>query len=66
MLPDDPLNRVLYVDLGRRSFEVRERPELFGESLGGAGVGIRLLEEECPQGCDPLGPDNPVVLAVGP
>jgi aldehyde:ferredoxin oxidoreductase len=24
------------------------------------------LEEECPRGADPLGPENPVVLAVGP
>jgi aldehyde:ferredoxin oxidoreductase len=66
MQPDDPLCRVLYIDLSRRRTQVRERPDLFAESLGGAGVAIRLLEEECPKGADPLGPDNPIVLAVGP
>jgi aldehyde:ferredoxin oxidoreductase len=66
MLTNDPLKRVLYVDLSRRSFEVRERPELFDESLGGSGVGIRLLEEECPAGADPLGPENPIIFTVGP
>ncbi len=63
---DDPLRRVLYVDLGRRSFAVEERAELFAEGLGGAGVAIRLLEEECPAGTDPLAPGNPIILAVGP
>jgi aldehyde:ferredoxin oxidoreductase len=66
MLKDDPLRRVLYVDLSRRRFWFQERPDLFEESLGGAGVAIRLLEEECPQGTDPLGAENPIILAVGP
>lgn len=66
MLRGDPLARVLRVDLTRKRFWVEERPELFERWLGGAGVAIRLLEELCPPGCDPLGPDNPVVLAVGP
>lgn len=66
MLPGDPLRRVLYVDLSRRRFWVEERADLFEESLGGTGVAVRLLEEECPQGADPLGPENPIVFAVGP
>ncbi|MGE5603054.1 MAG: aldehyde ferredoxin oxidoreductase N-terminal domain-containing protein [Nitrososphaerales archaeon] len=70
MLPDDTLARVLYIDLSRRSFAVKQRPDLFEAGLGGAGVGIRLLEEECPAGdaaaAGPSGPANPVILAVGP
>jgi aldehyde:ferredoxin oxidoreductase len=66
MMRDDPLRRVLYVDLSRRRFWVEERPGLFEEGLGGAGVAIRLLEEECPPGADPLGSENPIILAVGP
>jgi aldehyde:ferredoxin oxidoreductase len=66
MLKDDPLRRVLYVDLAHRRFSVEERPELFDDAMGGAGAAIRLLEEECPQGTDPLAPENPVVFAVGP
>ena len=66
MLPNDPLSRVLNIDLTRRRFSVEERPELFEAALGGTGVAIRLLEEECPPGADPLGPGNPIILAVGP
>ncbi|MGB9890801.1 MAG: aldehyde ferredoxin oxidoreductase N-terminal domain-containing protein, partial [Anaerolineae bacterium] len=66
MLPDDPLRRVLYVDLSRRRFWAADRPDLWENGLGGAGVAIRLLEEECPPGADPLGPENPIILAVGP
>ncbi|HIE51948.1 MAG TPA: aldehyde:ferredoxin oxidoreductase [Armatimonadetes bacterium] len=63
---DPKLSRVLYIDLTHRRFEVRERPELFTFSLGGTGVAIQLLAEECPPGADPLGPENPIVFAVGP
>ncbi len=66
MLNNDPLKRVLYIDLSRRKFEVQERPDLFDECLGGTGAGIRLLEEECPAGADPLGPENPIIFTVGP
>jgi aldehyde:ferredoxin oxidoreductase len=66
MIKNDPLSRVLYIDLSRRRFWVEERADLFEESLGGAGVAIRLLEEECPQGAVPLGPENPIILTVGP
>jgi len=62
----EDLCRVLYVDLTRKTFEAQERPEVFAPGLGGAHAAIRLLAEECPQGADPLGPDNPVVFAVGP
>jgi aldehyde:ferredoxin oxidoreductase len=66
MLPHDPLARVLTIDLAHRSFQIDERPELFEQGLGGTGVAIRLLQETCPQGADPLGPDNPAIFAVGP
>ncbi len=63
---DETLRRVLYIDLTRRRAFVRERPDLFESGIGGTGVGIRLLEEECPPGIDPLAPENPVILTVGP
>jgi len=66
MLKDDPLANVLYVDLTNKAFSVRRREDLFEKHLGGSGAAIDLLREECPEGCDPLGPDNPIVLAVGP
>ncbi len=66
MLPDDPLRRVLYIDLGKRKFWVEERPDLFERWLGGVGVAMHLLTEHCPAGADPLGPENPIIMAVGP
>lgn len=66
MLASDPLPRVLYIDLDRRRSTVRVRENLFEAGLGGVGVGIRLLNEECPPGADPLGPENPIILTVGP
>ena len=66
MTSGDTLSRILYIDLSKRRFWVEDRPELFDEWLGGTGAGIKLLEEECPQGTDPLGPENPIILTVGP
>lgn len=66
MLKNDPLSRVLTIDLTRRRFSIAERPELFEMALGGAGAAIRLLEEECKPGVDPLSPGNPIIFAVGP
>ena len=62
---DPYLSRVLIIDLCSRTFRTEERSELFRERLGGAGVAIRLLQEFCPQGTDPLGPENPIILTVG-
>jgi aldehyde:ferredoxin oxidoreductase len=66
MLSGDTISRVLYIDLTRRRFSVQDRSDLFEKGLGGASVAIRLLEEDCPDGTDPMGPQNPIVLAVGP
>lgn len=66
MLSNDPLSRVLYIDLSRRSFSIQNRPDLFDAGIGGSGVAIRLLEEECPAGVDPMSPENPIIFAVGP
>jgi aldehyde:ferredoxin oxidoreductase len=59
-------SKVLYIDLSRRVFWVEERKELFEEFIGGIGVAIKLLQEECPKGIDPLSPENPIIFAVGP
>ena len=66
MIEHDPLQRVLYIDLSKRRFWVKNRPDLFEKYIGGAGVASALLQEECPEGADPLGPDNPIIFAVGP
>lgn len=66
MCTDDPLANVLYIDLSKKRFWVEKRQDLFTKYIGGAGVATQLLHEECPEGADPFGPDNPIVLAVGP
>lgn len=66
MLANDPISRVLYIDLARRKSWVADRTDLFEAALGGVSAGIRLLNEECPPGADPLGPENPIILTVGP
>lgn len=65
MSPESSLSRVLFINLSSWSFHSEERPDLFQERLGGAGAGIRLLDECCPPGADPLGPDNPIIFTVG-
>jgi aldehyde:ferredoxin oxidoreductase len=65
-IKNDPLNRVLYIDLNKLTSKVVERSDLFATGLGGTGVGILLLSEHTPPGADPLGPQNPIILAVGP
>lgn len=66
MLKNDKLIRVLYVDLSQRTFTVRERADLFERYIGGTGVATQLLHEECPQNCNALGGENPIIFAVGP
>jgi len=60
------LRKVLYIDLTREESWVEERQELFESWMGGTGVGIRLLQEECPPGTDPLSPEAPIILSIGP
>jgi len=66
MPTDDTWQRVLTIDLTRKEFAVDVRSDVFGTDIGGTGAAIRLLTETCPAGADARGPDNPVVLAVGP
>ena len=49
MLENDPIKRVLHVDLTNRRSWIAERPELFDRYLGGTGAAIKLLTEECPE-----------------
>ncbi len=63
---DEFLKNVLYIDLTKRRFWVEDRKDLFEKYLGGVGVATQVLLEECPRNADPLGPENPIIFAVGP
>jgi aldehyde:ferredoxin oxidoreductase len=60
------LRKVLYIDLTKKEAWVSERQDLFDQWMGGTGVGIKLLEEECPTRADPLSPEAPIILSIGP
>jgi len=66
MITENTFHRVLYIDLNQNRFEIRNREDLFKKFIGGTGVAIRLLHEECPEGVDPLAPESPIILAIGP
>ncbi|MGQ9469156.1 MAG: aldehyde ferredoxin oxidoreductase N-terminal domain-containing protein [Nitrososphaerales archaeon] len=59
-------DKILYIDLERKSFYVKNRPELFDEWLGGVGVALQLYKEEAVKDADPLDPGNAIVFAIGP
>ena len=64
MKDQENIGRVLYIDLTKKRFRVENRTELFKKYIGGSGVAIQLLTEECPQGIDPLSAENTIILAV--
>ncbi len=66
MIAADSLANVLYVDLTKKRFRTVRREDLFSRYLGGAGVAAQLIAEECPPNADPLSPENPIIMAVGP
>lgn len=59
-------SKVLFIDLSRRVFHTEDRADLFESYLGGTGVAIKLLLENCPENANPLGIENPIIFAVGP
>ncbi len=59
--------RILYVDLTSWTQRIEPLDEgVARHFLGGNGLGAWLLSRHLPAGADPLGPENVVVLAVGP
>ncbi len=57
---------VLHIDLSNNKHWIEDRSELFKKYIGGTGVAIKLLQENCPKGCDPFSPENPIIFSVGP
>jgi aldehyde:ferredoxin oxidoreductase len=60
-------HRLLRINLTERAYRYEEIPDDFlRRTLGGKGLGAALLEREVPYGIDPLAPENPFILTVGP
>jgi aldehyde:ferredoxin oxidoreductase len=59
--------KILTVDLTKKKVSIEELPlGLVKGYIGGKGFAARILYDNIAAGCDPLSPDNVVVLAVGP
>jgi len=59
--------QILEIDLSAGGATTRRlEPELVERYLGGRGLATRMLYDEIDPGCEPLSPDNVVVLATSP
>jgi aldehyde:ferredoxin oxidoreductase len=57
-------DRLIRVDMTDQSVSIEPYPDEW-KLLGGRGLSARILTEECDPSCDPLGPDNVLVMAPG-
>jgi len=56
--------RILHIDVTSRTTRVQQvGPEFLKKYLGGVGLATRLVYDNTPKGCDPLGPDNALCFA---
>lgn len=59
--------QILRVDLTTRTFRVETFNEDFAHKwIGGRGFAAKILYDELKPGIDPLGPENKLIVAVGP
>lgn len=59
-------DRMLRIDLNRRTYAVEETTAQLEEYVGGMGRGVKLLLDEMVAGADPLGPANRLIFSTGP
>ena len=60
-------NQILTIDLDNQSFSISDLSSIpLEKTLGGKGLGSHLLLENNPPGCDPLAPENQLIIATGP
>jgi aldehyde:ferredoxin oxidoreductase len=55
---------MIRVDMTQQTARIEDFPAKW-QMLGGRGLSARILLEECDASCDPLGPDNILVMAPG-
>ena len=57
-------DRLIYVDMTARTVSIEPYPDKW-KLIGGRGLSAKILLAECDPNCDPLGPDNVLVMAAG-
>ena len=57
-------DQLIIVDMTNQSVSIEPFPEEW-KLLGGRGLSAKILLKECDPTCDPLGPDNVLVIAPG-
>ena len=57
-------DRLILVDMSKLTVSIEPLPEEW-KPLGGRALSARILLSECDPTCDPLGPDNVLVMAPG-
>jgi len=56
--------KILHIDMTTSETHVQDvEPEFLKKYLGGVGLATRLVYDNTPKGCDPLGPDNALCFA---
>ena len=61
------MGKILRVNLTDGNISVEDLPQEWSRDyLGGAGLATKYLYEEVPKGADPLGPENKLMIMVGP
>jgi len=56
--------KILHIDMTERKTRIEKvSPEFLKRYLGGVGLATRLVYDNTPAGCDPLGPDNALCFA---
>ena len=56
---------ILKINLTEKTTKIEKREDLF-EYLGGIGIAVKLLDEECKKKKNALSPDQPIIFAIGP
>ena len=57
-------DKIIRVDMSSKAISIDDFPDDW-RLLGGRGLSAKILLAECDPSCDPLGPDNVLVLAPG-
>ena len=58
--------KIAFIDLTTGDIKIKPIPvDIRKKFLGGRGLDAYLLYNHAPKGCDPIGPDNPLIISAG-